>query len=67
MVVVIVIAVVAVITQGVLGGLRVTLLSDTLGWIHGAVAQSFLCLVVAIALGRTRRWQSIQPRPACNA
>lgn len=55
-------AVVAVIAQGVLGGLRVTLLSNTLGWVHGAVAQSFLCLVVAIALCRTRRWQEVAPR-----
>jgi cytochrome c oxidase assembly protein subunit 15 len=59
-------AVVAVIAQGVLGGLRVTLLSNTLGWVHGAVAQSFLCLVVAIALGRTRRWQGMAPRPAAE-
>ncbi|MCB1127788.1 MAG: COX15/CtaA family protein [Verrucomicrobiae bacterium] len=57
-------AVLAVIAQGVLGGLRVTLLSNTLGWIHGAVAQSFLCLVVTIALCRTRRWQDLATRPA---
>lgn len=57
-----VVAVVAVIAQGVLGGLRVTLLSDTLGWIHGALAQSFLCVVVAIALCRTRWWQELPPR-----
>lgn len=57
-------AVVAVIAQGVLGGLRVTLLSNTLGWVHGALAQTFLCLVTAIALCRTLRWQELTPRPA---
>jgi len=42
-------AAVAVIGQGTLGGLRVILLKDTLGIVHGTVAQAFFALIVAIA------------------
>ena len=44
------IAVVAVIAQGVLGGLRVVLLQDTLAIFHGCLAQAFFALVAVIAL-----------------
>ena len=40
----------AVIVQGVLGGLRVVLLKDTLAIVHGCLAQAFFGLVVAIAV-----------------
>jgi heme a synthase len=43
-------AVVAVITQGVLGGLRVVLLQSTLAIVHGCLAQAYFALVIAIAL-----------------
>jgi cytochrome c oxidase assembly protein subunit 15 len=43
-------AVVAVIAQGVLGGLRVVLLQSTLAILHGCLAQAFFALLVAIAL-----------------
>ena len=43
-----VIAVVVVITQGVLGGLRVTLYKDQIGIFHTALAQSFLGLLLII-------------------
>src|SRR5262249_17682959 len=43
-------AVVAVIAQGVIGGLRVVLQTDGLAMVHGPVAQGFFALVVAIAL-----------------
>ena len=43
------VAVVAVILQGVLGGLRVVLLKETLAIFHGSLAQAFFALVVAIA------------------
>ena len=43
-------AVVAVIAQGVLGGLRVVLLEGTLAILHGCLAQAFFGLLVAIAL-----------------
>jgi cytochrome c oxidase assembly protein subunit 15 len=42
-------AIVAVIGQGTLGGLRVILLKDTLGIVHGTAAQAFFALIVAIA------------------
>src|SRR6185295_10787304 len=43
-------AVVAVIAQGVLGGLRVVLLQGTLAIVHGCLAQAFFGLLVAIAM-----------------
>jgi cytochrome c oxidase assembly protein subunit 15 len=47
-------AVVLVILQGVLGGLRVTLYKDQIGIFHAALAQSFfgLLLVIAAVTGR---------------
>ena len=42
--------VVAVITQGILGGLRVVLLKETLAIVHGCLAQAFFGLAVAVAL-----------------
>ena len=39
-----------VITQGVLGGLRVMLLKETLAIVHGCLAQAFFALAVAVAL-----------------
>src|SRR5262245_29299587 len=42
-------AVLAVIAQGVLGGLRVVWLADTLAIVHGCLAQAFFALIVAIA------------------
>ena len=44
------IALVGVIAQGVVGGLRVVLLTDALAMVHGPLAQAFFALVVAIAL-----------------
>ncbi|MBI2216727.1 MAG: COX15/CtaA family protein [Candidatus Rokubacteria bacterium] len=51
------VATAAVITQGVLGGLRVVLLQPTLAILHGCLAQAFLALVVVIML-------LTAPRPA---
>lgn len=42
-------AVAAVCAQGLLGGLRVVLLRDTLAIVHGCLAQAFFALIVAIA------------------
>jgi cytochrome c oxidase assembly protein subunit 15 len=50
-------AFVLVVVQGVLGGLRVVLLEDYLGLVHGALAQVFLVLVAAIALFTSRYWR----------
>ena len=49
-------AFIAVVGQGVLGGLRVTELMDELGIFHAALAQLFFVLVCAIALFTSRWW-----------
>jgi heme a synthase len=43
------VAVAAVIVQGILGGLRVVLLEGRIAIVHGCLAQAFFALVVAIA------------------
>src|SRR5437588_2935124 len=52
------IAVAAVILQGVLGGLRVTMLEDEIGIFHACLAQAFLGLIVLIAIVTTDFWRS---------
>jgi len=59
-----IVAVVAVIAQGVVGGLRVVLLTDGLAMVHGPLAQGFFALVVAIALITSERMA--QPAPALD-
>ncbi len=49
-------AVILVILQGVLGGLRVVLISLNLAVVHACVAQLFFVLVAAIALFNSRTW-----------
>src|SRR5947208_5426183 len=49
-----IIALCAVILQGVLGGLRVTMLKDEIGIFHACLAQAFLGLFVLIALTTSR-------------
>ncbi|HSH37734.1 MAG TPA: COX15/CtaA family protein [Chthoniobacterales bacterium] len=51
-----VVALGAVIVQGVLGGLRVTMLKDQIGIFHACLAQAFLGLLVFIAVVRSRGW-----------
>jgi heme a synthase len=51
-----VIALGAVILQGVLGGLRVTMLKDEIGIFHACLAQAFLGLLVLIALATSKSW-----------
>ena len=46
----------AVIVQGILGGLRVTMLKDQIGIFHACLAQAFLGLIVFIALITTSFW-----------
>src|SRR5438876_8178431 len=48
-----------VILQGVLGGLRVTMMKDEIGIFHACIAQAFLGLLVFIALVTTNFWRSI--------
>src|SRR5437870_11443476 len=49
----------AVILQGVLGGLRVTMLKDEIGIFHACLAQAFLGLVVVIALVTSKFWSTL--------
>ncbi len=53
------IAIAGVILQGVLGGLRVTMLKDAIGIFHACLAQAFLGLIVVIALVTTNFWRSL--------
>ncbi len=55
-----VVAVAAVIVQGVLGGMRVVLLERGLAIIHGCFAQAFLTLIVSLAVV-TSQWWSAAP------
>ena len=59
-----ILAIVAVVTQGVVGGLRVVLLTDALALVHGPLAQAFFALVVAIALMTSARMA--RPAPAVD-
>ncbi len=54
-----VVAFFGVVLQGVLGGLRVTLLKDELGIFHAALAQLFFVLICAIALFCSRTWRRL--------
>ena len=55
-----VVAVLLVVAQGVLGGLRVVALKDEIGIFHGTLAQLFLVLVAAIALWTSRWWRTTE-------
>lgn len=57
-------AVVAVILQGVIGGLRVVLTADALAIVHGPFAQAFFAFVVALALLTSARMA--EPAPAVD-
>jgi heme a synthase len=49
----------AVILQGILGGLRVTMLKDEIGIFHACLAQAFLGLLVFIGLVTTAIWRTL--------
>jgi len=49
-------ALAAVILQGVLGGLRVTMLKDEIGIFHACLAQAYLGLMIVIALVNFAIW-----------
>ena len=48
------IAVATVIVQGVLGGLRVTMILDEIGIFHGMLAQAYISLLVVIAVATSK-------------
>jgi cytochrome c oxidase assembly protein subunit 15 len=52
-------ALIAVVAQGILGGLRVTQLDARLGIFHATLAQLFLVLVSSIALFQTNFWRHL--------
>src|SRR5437660_7501820 len=54
-----VIALGGVILQGILGGLRVTMMKDEIGIFYACIAQAFLGLLVVIALVTTNFWQTL--------
>jgi cytochrome c oxidase assembly protein subunit 15 len=58
----------AVVLQGVLGGLRVTLLKDEIGIFHACLAQAFFAMLVVITLATSRLWfRVIESNPAPEA
>ena len=59
-------AVAAVILQGILGGLRVTMLKDEIGIFHACLAQAFFGLIVLIAVVRTNLWRSLSANVDLN-
>jgi heme a synthase len=52
-----VIALALVVVQGVLGGLRVTLLEHSLAIVHASLAQAFFALTVSLALFTSPEWR----------
>ena len=61
-----VVALVAVIVQGVLGGTRVTQVSTFLAAVHGCTGQAFFGLMVALCVLTGRDWQT-PSQPATDA
>lgn len=61
-----ILAVAAVIVQGVLGGTRVTQVSTLLAAVHGAVGQLFFGLMVVLCVLTGKGWQVRRPPTADN-
>ena len=55
------IALVAVILQGVLGGLRVVLIEQKIAVIHACLAQAFFALIASISLFTSAEWRAGRP------
>jgi len=55
-----------VIFQGVLGGLRVVLLQQTLAIVHAAFAQAFFALTVCLAVLTSAQWRDEVGNPPVN-
>jgi cytochrome c oxidase assembly protein subunit 15 len=58
-------ALAAVILQGILGGLRVTLLKDEIGIFHALLAQAFLGMLIVITLATSRLWSRLLGTARC--
>src|SRR5438445_3237476 len=52
-------ALLAVVVQGVLGGLRVTLLKDEIGIFHACLAQAFFASLILLALATSQLWHQV--------
>ncbi|HEV2806423.1 MAG TPA: COX15/CtaA family protein [Chthoniobacterales bacterium] len=50
----------AVVLQGVLGGLRVTMLKDEIGIFHALLAQAFFGILIVITLATSRLWDRLR-------
>lgn len=61
------IALALVIVQGVLGGLRVTLLEHSLAIVHASLAQAFFALTVSLALFTSPEWREKIAKPPLAA
>ncbi len=60
-------ALLLVIVQGVLGGLRVVLDQRQLAKIHGCLGPTFFALVVALSVCSSKWWFQRHPRPTADA
>ena len=60
-------AVLLVVLQGVVGGLRVVLVRDTLAIVHGCLAPAFFALLTALAVVTGRSWAAPAPAGAAPA
>ena len=59
-------ALVLVIAQGVLGGLRVVLLEHLLAVVHAGMAQIFFALTICLAMFTSKEWQRSPAEPPLN-
>lgn len=57
-------AVVLVIIQGILGGVRVLENDVNYAIVHGCLGQIFFCVLTAIAIGHTKVWHSLREDPS---
>jgi cytochrome c oxidase assembly protein subunit 15 len=62
-----IVAFLAVVLQGVLGGLRVVLFKDELGIVHATLGQLFFVLTCSIVLFASRWWPKARPLPTAGA
>lgn len=56
------VALALVIVQGVIGGLRVVLLEETLAIVHAGFAQAFFALTVSLVVFTSQRWKESSQR-----
>ena len=57
------VALAAVIGQGILGGFRVLENSQQLAFLHGSIAQLVFAIFVMLAIVLSQSWNAVEPRP----